>query len=58
VYGMIRLRGARIGGINLAGARLFNPGSTALDAEAMQATRGISLLPAEPIQGIVNLRAC
>jgi hypothetical protein len=55
VYGMIRLRGARIGGINLAGARLFNPGSIALDAEAMQAARGISLLPAEPIQGSVNL---
>jgi hypothetical protein len=55
VYGMTRLRGARIGGINLAGARLFNPGSTALDAEALQAARGISLLPAEPVQGTVNL---
>ena len=55
VYGMIRAQGARIGGINLAGARLFNPGSVALDAEAMQVTRGISLLPAEPIQGSVSL---
>lgn len=55
VHGMIRLRGARIGGINLAGARLFNPGSIALDAEAVQVTRSLSLLPAEPIQGTVNL---
>ena len=52
VYGMIRAQGARIGGINLAGARLFNPGSVALDAEAMQVTRGISLLRPSPFRAV------
>ena len=55
VTGRFTLTGARIGReLDLTQARLINPGGAALDAQALQAMR-VSLLPAEPIHGIVIL---
>jgi hypothetical protein len=54
VTGRMRLPGARIGGtLNLKRTHLINP-ADAVEAQALQAAR-VNLLPAEPIQGTVDL---
>jgi hypothetical protein len=55
VIGKMRLTGARIGGtLNLERVHLINPADVAVNAQAMQAGQ-VTLLPAEPIQGTVDL---
>jgi adhesin HecA-like repeat protein len=56
IVGEARLAGSQVRGhLDLERTRLLNPSGTALDALAMQAGE-LSLRPAEPIQGIVDLR--
>ncbi|HZU58501.1 MAG TPA: hypothetical protein VFA06_21675 [Actinocrinis sp.] len=53
--GRVRFTGAQIGRrLELRGARLSNPAGTALDARALTVAE-LSLRPAEPVQGTVNL---
>jgi hypothetical protein len=55
VIGATRLMGTRIGGtVYLARVRLVNPAGNALSTRSMEAGQ-VSLLPAEPIEGIVDL---
>lgn len=55
VKGRVRFTGAQIGRrLELRGARLSNPGGTALDTKALTVAE-LSLRPAEPVQGLVNL---
>jgi hypothetical protein len=55
VIGTTRLMGTRIGGtVHLARVRLVNPAGTALSTRSMEAGQ-LSLLPAEPIEGTVDL---
>src|ERR1035437_3544281 len=55
VIGKMRLTGARIGGtLNLERVHLINPADVAVNAQAMQAGQ-VTLLPAEPLQGTVDL---
>jgi hypothetical protein len=54
VRGGLRLAGTRVGShLRLDQVRLDCPAGTALDARALQAAE-VSLVPAEPIQGLVN----
>ena len=53
--GRVRFTGAQIGRrLELRETRLTNPDGTALDAKALSVAE-LSLRPAEPVQGIVNL---
>ena len=55
VIGATRLMGTRIGGtVYLARVRLVNPAGNALSTRSMEAGQ-VSLLPAEPIEGTVDL---
>jgi len=55
VIGTMKLARSRIGAtVSLSRVRLVSPGDVALDARAVQAGQ-LTLIPAEPIQGIVDL---
>ena len=56
VHGTMKLSGVRIGNqLRLARVRLAAEGSVALEADALRAET-MTLLPREPIKGVVNLR--